>query len=51
LLQGDLRNAAATLRDVGTHLEGGIITDSSHWIMEEQPAQTVGKVRAFLDRK
>jgi pimeloyl-ACP methyl ester carboxylesterase len=42
---------AAILREVGTNVEGGIITGSGHWIMEEQPAQTVSKVRAFLDRK
>jgi pimeloyl-ACP methyl ester carboxylesterase len=42
---------AAILREVGTNVEGGIIIGSGHWIMEEQPAQTVGKVRAFLDGK
>jgi pimeloyl-ACP methyl ester carboxylesterase len=40
---------AAIMRDVGTNVEGGIISGSGHWIMEEQPAQTVSKVRAFLD--
>jgi pimeloyl-ACP methyl ester carboxylesterase len=42
---------AAIMRDVGTNVEGGIITGSGHWIMDEQPAQTVSKVGAFLDRK
>jgi pimeloyl-ACP methyl ester carboxylesterase len=42
---------AAVLREVGTRVEGGIITGSGHWIMEEQPVQTVTKVRAFLDGK
>jgi len=42
---------AAIMREVGTNVEGGIITGSGHWIMEEQPAQTMGKVRAFLDGK
>jgi pimeloyl-ACP methyl ester carboxylesterase len=42
---------AAIMREVGTQVEAGIITGSGHWIMEEQPAQTVGKVRAFLDTK
>jgi pimeloyl-ACP methyl ester carboxylesterase len=42
---------AAILREVGTNVEGGIITGSGHWIMEEQPAQTVSKVRAFLGGK
>jgi pimeloyl-ACP methyl ester carboxylesterase len=41
----------AIMREVGTNVEGGIITGSGHWIMDEQPAQTVSKVRAFLDRK
>src|SRR6185437_4908946 len=39
---------AAILRDVGPNVQGGIITGSGHWIMEEQPAQTVSKVSAFL---
>jgi hypothetical protein len=39
---------AATMRDVGTHVEGGI-AGSRHWYMEEQQAQTVSKLRAFLD--
>jgi pimeloyl-ACP methyl ester carboxylesterase len=38
------------MREVGTNVEGGIITGSGHWIMEEQPAQTVS-IRAFLDGK
>jgi len=42
---------AAILREVGTHVEGGIITGSGHWIMEEQPAQTVKKITTFLDTK
>jgi pimeloyl-ACP methyl ester carboxylesterase len=42
---------AAILREVGTNVEGGIITGSGHWIMEEQAAQTVSKVSAFLDAK
>jgi len=39
------------MRRVGTNVEGGIITGSGHWIMEEQLAQTVSKVRAFLEEK
>jgi pimeloyl-ACP methyl ester carboxylesterase len=42
---------AAIMHDVGTNVVGGIITGSGHWIMEEQPAQTVSKVRAFPDGK
>ena len=42
---------AAIMREVGTNVEGGIITGSGHWIMEEQPAQTVKKITDFLDKK
>lgn len=41
---------AAVMREVGTNVEGGIIAKSGHWIMEEQPDQTVRLIRAFLDR-
>jgi pimeloyl-ACP methyl ester carboxylesterase len=42
---------AAVMRFVGSNVEGGIVKNSGHWIMEEQPAQTVGLIKAFLDRK
>ena len=42
---------ADVMREVGTNVEGGIIRNSGHWIMEEQPAQTVQLVQQFLDRK
>ena len=42
---------AAVMREVGSNVEGGIITNSGHWIMEEQPAQTVKLIKAFLDKK
>jgi pimeloyl-ACP methyl ester carboxylesterase len=42
---------AVIMRVVATNVEAGTITDSGHWIMEEQPKQTVTKVTAFLDRK
>ena len=29
------------LESVATHVEGAVITDSGHWIMEEQPKQAV----------
>jgi pimeloyl-ACP methyl ester carboxylesterase len=41
---------AEVMREVGSNVEGGIITNSGHWIMEEQPDQTVALIRAFLDR-
>jgi pimeloyl-ACP methyl ester carboxylesterase len=42
---------AAIMREVGINVEGGIITGSGHWIMEEQPAQTVKKIKDFFDKK
>ena len=42
---------AAVMREVGSNVEGGIILGSGHWVMEEQPDQTVRLVRSFLDRK
>ena len=41
---------AAIMREVGSNVEGGIVKNSGHWIMEEQPDQTVALIRAFLDR-
>ena len=41
---------AEIMRVVGTNVEGGIIANSGHWIMEEQPAATVKMIRDFLDR-
>jgi len=42
---------AVVMREVATNVEGGIIKNSGHWIMEEQPAQTVGLIKAFLEKK
>jgi pimeloyl-ACP methyl ester carboxylesterase len=42
---------AAIMREVGTNVEGGIIANSGHWIMEEQPDATVKAVRAFLGKR
>ncbi len=42
---------AEVMREVGSNVEGGIVKNSGHWIMEEQPDQTVTLIRAFLDRK
>jgi pimeloyl-ACP methyl ester carboxylesterase len=46
---GDMQ--ATVMRVVASNVEAGIVKDSGHWIMEEQPAQTVGLIKAFLDRK
>ena len=42
---------AAIMRDVGSNVEGGIIKNSGHWIMEEQPAQTTALIVKFVDGK
>ncbi|MBS0246805.1 MAG: alpha/beta hydrolase [Proteobacteria bacterium] len=42
---------ATVLRFVASDVQGGIIKNSSHWIMEEQPAQTVAMIKAFLEKK
>ncbi|WP_406857726.1 alpha/beta hydrolase [Alsobacter sp. KACC 23698] len=41
---------AATLRGAATDVTEGVIPDSGHWIMEENPQATVAMVRAFLDK-
>jgi len=42
---------AAIMRIVGSNVEGGIVKNSGHWIMEEQPAQTTAMIVKFLDGK
>jgi pimeloyl-ACP methyl ester carboxylesterase len=39
---------AEIMKIVGSNVEGGIIANSGHWIMEEQPDQAV---KAFLNKK
>ncbi|MBS7702427.1 alpha/beta fold hydrolase [Chelatococcus asaccharovorans] len=41
---------AATMHDAATDVTVGVIPDSGHWIMEENPTATVALVRAFLDK-
>jgi pimeloyl-ACP methyl ester carboxylesterase len=41
---------ADDLRQVATDVTPAVIRNSGHWIMEEQPAQTVSVVKAFLDK-
>ena len=41
---------AATMRGAATDVTEGVIPDSGHWIMEENPAATIAIVRAFLDK-
>jgi pimeloyl-ACP methyl ester carboxylesterase len=41
---------AAVMRAAATDVSEGVIPDSGHWIMEENPAATVTMIRAFLDK-
>jgi len=41
---------AAVMRAGAENVSEGIVPDSGHWIMEENPAATVKLVRAFLDK-
>ena len=43
--QGDI------MRLVATNVTTGVIKDSGHWVMEEQPAETTAAIVAFIDRK
>jgi pimeloyl-ACP methyl ester carboxylesterase len=40
---------ADVMRATADNVEGGVVPDSGHWIMEENPTATVALVRAFLD--
>ena len=42
---------ADIMRLVASDVTGGIIADSGHWVMEEQPKQTTAKIVDFLERK
>jgi|ERR1700722_15403975 len=42
---------ADIMRLVASNVTGGIIADSGHWVMEEQPKQTTAKIVDFLARK
>ena len=41
---------AAVMRFAASHVEEGVVPDSGHWIMEENPKATIELVRAFLDK-
>jgi len=40
---------AAVMRAAATHVTEGIVPNSGHWIMEENPTATISLVRDFLD--
>ena len=37
------------MRFAASNVREGVIPDSGHWIMEENPTATIAMVRAFLD--
>ena len=41
---------ATIMRFAATDVTSGVIPDSGHWIMEEQPAATMAAIVAFLDK-
>jgi pimeloyl-ACP methyl ester carboxylesterase len=42
---------AEVMRAAATNVTPGVVPDSGHWIMEENPKATVALVRTFLDAK
>jgi pimeloyl-ACP methyl ester carboxylesterase len=41
---------AAVMRFAASDVEEGVVPNSGHWIMEENPKATIALVRAFLDK-
>lgn len=41
---------ATVMRAAATNVTEGVVPDSGHWIMEENPKATTAMVRAFLDK-
>jgi pimeloyl-ACP methyl ester carboxylesterase len=41
---------ATVMRAAAANVTEGIVPDSGHWIMEENPGVTVKMVRAFLEK-
>ncbi len=40
---------ATELQAVATNVRGAVVLNSGHWLMEEQPAETIAAIRGFLD--
>jgi pimeloyl-ACP methyl ester carboxylesterase len=36
------------LDGVAAHVQGAVIANSGHWIMEEQPAQAISAIMPFI---
>jgi pimeloyl-ACP methyl ester carboxylesterase len=45
------KTMADIMRFAASNVREGVIRDSGHWIMEENPAATIAMVRAFLESK
>jgi pimeloyl-ACP methyl ester carboxylesterase len=45
-----LANGSTVMRFAASEVEEGVVPDSGHWIMEENPKATIALVRAFLDK-
>ena len=41
---------AVVMRLAASNVEEGVVPDSGHWIMEENPKATIELVRGFLDK-
>ena len=41
---------AKIMQFAASDVHGGVVPDSGHWIMEENPTATISMVRAFLDQ-
>src|SRR5947208_13847505 len=44
-------NVAIFMRNAADNVTEVMIANSGHWLMDEQPADTIAAVRDFLDRK
>jgi pimeloyl-ACP methyl ester carboxylesterase len=42
---------AELMKFAATNVQGGVVPDSGHWIMEENPTATIELIRAFLEAK
>ncbi len=45
------KTMAEIMRFAASNVSEGVIPDSGHWIMEENPTATIAMVRAFLATK
>lgn len=42
---------AVVMRAAATDVTEGVIADSGHWLMEEQPVASIAMIRGFLDKR